>query len=282
MRIADFLITTAVVAGMSGTALAQNSSSAQPVVPDTATISETTLAQTPITAELVAIGVSNTSNKAFAQAPPATPITPSSSGAYSNHWFASGYLGTRFGGGNESDLQDALGVDIENGSNTSVNFGGEVGYVWSGFGAEFMGNYSPNFELNNALLQRRPNVSSYMFNGIYAVPFSSNTAAHPFVSGGIGTVRIRSTVFTIDPTTTLLNINDITTERASGGQFGWNVGGGLYAYNGPWGLRADLRYFKATTDDNPVLGETLHDEFLRVALSGLSYWNFNFGVAFRW
>jgi hypothetical protein len=284
MRIADFVITAAVVAGMSGTALAQNSSSAQPVAPDTAATSSTTLAQTPLSAELVAVGVVKTSGQAFAQAPAATPVSPSSSAPYSDHWFASAYLGTNFGSGGGTELLDNNGVEIDNnngGSTTSVNFGGEVGYVWSGIGAEFMANYAPNFELSNALLDRRPKVSSYMFNGIYAIPVGTEHTFRPFVSGGVGSVHISADIFTIDPTT-VLNIATLGTERVSGNRFGWDVGGGLMAFNGPWGLRGDLRYFKATSDNTVVIGETIGDQFLREGLGGLSYWNFNFGVAFRW
>jgi hypothetical protein len=53
------------------------------------------------------------------------------------------------------------------------------------------------------------------------------------------------------------------------------------AFNGPWGLRADVRYYKASTDNN-LLNGTLAGVVFQRQLSGLSFWNANFGVAFRW
>src|SRR5262245_19230533 len=116
MRTANFVVTAAMVAGLSGTALAQSAPSPQAVTPN-------------------------------------APATTSSE--HVDHWFASAFLGSNWGGG--SDFDDVTNIDRETGSTASVNFGGEVGYVWNGMiGAEFLANYSPNFELDNVLLERRP------------------------------------------------------------------------------------------------------------------------------
>jgi hypothetical protein len=240
MRIREFVITAAVAAGLSGTAFAQ--SPAQ---------------------------VANTQIET------------------ADHWFASGYLGSNFGSGGSVALTNlnngntTNGTEIDRGSQVSINYGGEVGYAFGGrFGAEFMANLAPNFELSDTLLQRRPSVSAYMFNAIALMPTRGEHRFSPFVSGGIGAVHLKSTIFTVDPGATSVNINTLTTQDTGGTQFGWDIGGGLFAFNGPWGLRADVRYYRATTNNNNDI--TVNGIFLQRELSGLSFWNANFGVAFRW
>jgi hypothetical protein len=93
-------------------------------------------------------------------------------------------------------------------------------------------------------------------------------------------MHLASTVFTVVPVPGA-NLNTLATTGVSGTEFAWDLGGGLYAFNGPWGLRADVRYFKASTGNN-TSDTTLNGLFLHRDLSGLSFWNANFGVAFRW
>ena len=219
-----------------------------------------------ITATLVA-GVSGT---AVAQ-----PGTQNTGPETRDHWFASAYLGSNFGGPSATlpNIVNLNSNDVDTGSSASINFGGEVGYAWGGaIGAEFMVNHAPNFEIGNVLLVRRPSVTSYMFNGLAAIPIRGGyTRFRPFVSGGIGSVQLRSTIFVLDPQSAA----PIDTTESNGSRFGWDLGGGVMGFNGAWGLRGDVRYFKATSQDNPV-------EFFQQELSGLSFWNANFGVAFRW
>jgi len=252
MRIADYVIAAAVVAGLSGPAAAQSTTTAGQPAPQPATN-----------------GQSSTTT---------TPTTPSTYSDIGN-WFASAYLGSNFSPGGSSAFDTNL--ELDTGSNTSVNFGGEVGYAFSGmFGAEFMLNYSPNFELNDTLLQRRPRVATYMANGIAAVPIGGDHRFRPFVSGGIGAITMRATTFTSEP---LLgtDVSTLDTTRNTKSRFGWDLGGGVMAFNGSWGLRGDVRYYKATTDDNLNDG-TIEGLFFQRELSGLSFWNANFGIAFRW
>jgi len=233
---------------------------------------------------ITAAFVSGLAGPAFAQSssnviPPAT--VPANNGPIDDHWFASAYLGPSFGQGGTSAFDNVSNLDINN-NNIGINFGGEIGYVfYGGIGAEFMANYEPNFLLEDTLLQRRPNVSNYMFNVIAAIPVDTDHRFRPFVSGGIGAVAMHSTIFTVDPALTNANIATLGTTTASHSSFGWDLGGGVYAFNGPWGLRADLRYFKANTDNNLADG-TVQGVFFERELSGLSFWNANFGVAFRW
>jgi hypothetical protein len=243
MRLAHFVITLAVVAGLSGTARAQSSPNTQQVT---------------------------TTN-------PATPYSEPG-----DHWFASAYLGSNFGSAGSTNLNNLANLDLDNGGKTSINFGGEIGYVWGGaWGAEFLANHAPSFEISDRLLQRRPSVQTYMVNALAALPIGAERKFRPFVSGGIGGVSLRSTIFTIDPSTTTVDLATLGTATSSRTEFGWDLGGGVYAFNGPWGLRGDVRYYKATTDNN-LNNNTLEGLFLVRNLSGLSFWNANFGIAFRW
>src|SRR5262245_46137717 len=74
---------------------------------------------------LVVAGLSST---ARAQSPSsAQPVTQPAT-AYSepaDHWFASAYLGSNFGSGGSSNLENLANLDIDNGSTASINFGGE-------------------------------------------------------------------------------------------------------------------------------------------------------------
>ena len=80
MRIVDFILTAVVVAGVSSTALAQNSSSEQSAAADATATSVTTLTQIPPSAQLVAYSASKKSGTAAAQVPASTPVSPTSSG----------------------------------------------------------------------------------------------------------------------------------------------------------------------------------------------------------
>ena len=204
----------------------------------------------------------------------------------SDHWFASGFLGSNFGSGGSTSLTNTTTGQTINGfssgNNLSVNFGGELGYVFGGWiGAELMANWAPNFELNDALVSRSPSVSAYMANGLFLVPTRGEHRFSPFVSGGVGAIHLATSVFTVPPGATSVDITNLPTENVGGTEFGWDIGGGLFAFHGPWGLRADVRYYKATTGNN-TSDITLNGLFLQRDLSGLSFWNANFGVAFRW
>jgi len=206
-----------------------------------------------------------------------------------DHWFASGFLGPNFGSGGSVALTNPnTGTTVngfETGRDLSINFGGEIGYAFNGsIGAEFLGNWAPNFQLSDALLSRQPSVSAFMGNALYVVPTSGEHRFSPFVSGGVGAIHLASTIFTVvpavNPLATAVPISALTTQDVNGTQFGWDLGGGVFAFSGPWGLRADVRYYRATTNTNNDL--TLNGQFLQRTLSGISFWNANFGVAFRW
>ena len=86
---------------------------------------------------------------------------------------------------------------------------------------------------------------------------------------------------------------------ASQTKFGWNLGIGASAFGaGAFGVRGDVRYFRAGSSSNSdgvfnsddVLEDALDgvlepgtaDSLTRELLSGIAYWRANLGLAFRW
>lgn len=253
MKLRSFVI-TAVVVGLSGPAFAQTGSGQQ------------TAANTPAS-----------------QAAAVTTTSDNPRG-----WMASGFIGTNFNSSRSSGIDLANLEDLNANNSTSVNFGGQVGYLARGvIGGEFLADFSPSLgTFDNVLFQKSPDVNSYMFNLIAVAPFGHAHSYDPYISGGIGAVTLNSTIFTTDPTRAA-NLNALGTETISGSRFGWDLGGGVMAWSEKnWGFRGDLRYYKTSTND-PGNNFDLNDigdgtEFTRLELAGISFWKANAGIAFRW
>src|SRR5215468_10380815 len=123
-----------------------------------------------------------------APAPTQPPLPDATNARQPNdsYWTASGFIGSNFGAGANS---------------ASVDFGGQIAYLYRGLiGAEFLGDFAPNFHINNALLADNPNVNSYMANVIGPVPIGSEATVQPYVSGGLGGIQLRSDMFNIAST----------------------------------------------------------------------------------
>jgi hypothetical protein len=241
MRARGYVIAAALVAGLSGTATAQ-----------TTTTTTTTTNQ------------------------PATVSTrPVNAGETRSHWTAAGFVGSNFG---------ATADD------PSIDYGGQIGWLWHGIiGGEAIGDFAPKFRVDNALLAENPHVNSYMANLILALPLGSQGQFQPYASGGIGAIHVSSKVFQLLQPTQLpaqsdLGVNPISdnpTETASQARFGSDFGGGVMGFVGNFGFRGDVRYYKATTNNN--VNETgITDVVTANLLSGLDFWRANLGLAFRW
>lgn len=250
MKLAGFVI-TAVVAGLSGPAFAQTGSGQQ-----------------------------------SAANPPATQAVANTPSENTRTWMASGFIGTNFGSDRSTNVDLSSIEDLDSNNSTSVNFGGQIGYVARGvIGGEFLMDFSPGLGgFDNLLFERSPDVNSYMFNLIAVAPFGHAQSYDPYVSGGIGAVTLDSTIFVTDPTRTPLAA--LATQTASGSKFGWNIGGGLMAWSEKnWGFRGDVRYYATRGSDADVfdlnnIGDG--DVFSDIELSGISFWKVNAGLAFRW
>jgi len=220
--------------------------------------------------------------------PPPTPIAAVSERTYP--WMVTGFLGSSFST-SFSSIQTAtaaanipVGVDTADGGLTA---GFQIGYLRRYLGGEFIGDFAPTFRMSSLLLADEPAVNSWMFNVIGAVPLGSEDRFQPYGSIGIGGITMRSQTFassaipviTVDGTLAQ-SLDTINTTRTA---FGWNVGGGFFAYANRWGIRADARWYKAQTfSTNNLNNGTVQSDFTQALLSGLSYWRANLGVSFRW
>jgi|WetSurMetagenome_2_1015567.scaffolds.fasta_scaffold32725_2 hypothetical protein len=203
--------------------------------------------------------------------------------SFNSEWIASGFVGGNFG---------------QNSLSSSVDFGGTLGYLYRGIvGAEFLAGFSPRFKLDR-LLTGDSNINNYMANAIVAVPVGALGGFRPFVSGGIGAITMSlndNAVYPFgpggaNPIINTSNNNSVFDPNAK--HLATNIGGGVMAFAGRWGVRGDVRYFSAvgTSDTTTVLntagvpvnangGATLKDNSL---LNDVSFWRANIGIAVRW
>jgi opacity protein-like surface antigen len=202
-----------------------------------------------------------------AQPQTAAPVTYGYGGSEYGPWLASGFVGSTFNQNSDTNLNI---VD-----ESSLTFGGQIAYLWAGkIGAEFLADFSPGFKVNTLLLADDPNMSSYMANVIAVAPFGYGKHIQPFVSGGLGAVRLSADV--------LNNPLLINSDTTSGHDTRWgaNVGGGLMAFANTVGFRADIRWFRTATDEH--LTSNVVDQIAGSFIDDLSFWRANVGVAFRW
>jgi opacity protein-like surface antigen len=192
-------------------------------------------------------------------------------------WIASFNVGNYFdaSAGVENEFLDTQ-------INKSIAFGGQIAYLWrSNVGAEFLADFAPTFKVPSLVISDHPSLSAYMFNAIYGFNVGRLGRFRPYISAGIGAINMSADLLTID--TNLIQ----STISASQSRFGGNVGVGGFGYVGRVGVRADIRWFKASSDntllDLDVLDNTRFDDANRlVELSGIKYWRSSLGVAFRW
>jgi hypothetical protein len=192
-------------------------------------------------------------------APAAVPVANSSIIAtVPSQWIASGFVGSNFGA---------------SANQASASFGAQIGYLYHGYvGGAFLADFSPSFRIDNALLASHPNVNSYMANVIGALPLGADGQYQPYVSGGLGSIQLRSDV---------LNVSTPGSVSSDQAKFGGNLGIGITGYEGNVGVRADVRYYHAF-NTSTVAQANPADAFAQGLLSGLSFWRANVGVALRW
>jgi hypothetical protein len=198
--------------------------------------------------------------------PPSTATTqPTYVGETVSHWLASGFVGGGFSAKGDSP-------NIDSNSAQSVDFGGQIAWLWKGIvGPEFIADWAPNFGVTSAFIDGDTRVANYMFNAIGAYPLGADGQIQPYVSGGYGRMRMSADFRT----------GNGNTESQSNGGWGGNIGGGVLAFTGSnWGVRGDVRYYRARTENN--FSGTASDQFFQSVASGLSYWNATGGVSYRW
>ena len=224
--------------------------------------------------------VSGLSGTAVAQTPPPTPVAQAiapadNAGLTRSHWLASGFVGSNFGSTNN----DVVDVD----RSMSFDFGGQVGYLWRGVvGGEFLANFTPSFGVNTVgALFDNPMVSSYMANAVGALPLGAGGQFQPYISGGFGAIQMRFADGIVG-SGILVNgvVTTVTTSSVSQTGGGSNIGGGIMAFVGKVGVRADARYYHANTF---TLDATNFANLVTQSLlSDLNFWRADVGIAFQW
>jgi len=202
------------------------------------------------------------------------------------------------GVGSSSALASSVGgVATDTSSDSSLDFGLSVGYLWRSIaGAEFLAGFTPNFNLANTFLasDATPQVNTYMVNAVGAIPIGTDRF-QPYVSGGFGGITLRGATAAsgLTPTgstsaTSGNAVSDVFNPDESRG--GGDIGAGIMAFAGGWGVRGDLRYFRAFSSDSTSVaattttgsGSTGTTTTVSGLLPGLDFWRANIGVAFRW
>ncbi len=197
-------------------------------------------------------------------APPATPVADERDlDNMPNEFVISGFVGGSF-------ARSAL--------NTSVDFGGTFDYLHSGaFGAEFLAGFAPKFKLDR-LAGAESDVNNYMANVIAAVPVGYFHAVRPFVSAGVGAITLSQNNNSNQSPIVQATANLF---QPSETHFGGNIGGGIMAFTGAYGIRADVRYFSALGHKNASSPSTAVPGTLLSVLDDVSFWRANVGFAFR-
>ena len=141
-------------------------------------------------------------------------------------------------------------------------WGANAGFMGAGIiGAEVDFGWAPN-----AFDEPTDNhIMDVMGNLIVGVPIggTSGVGVRPYLTGGLGMIQTKIA-------------SDITgIPDTDNKDFGFNVGGGLMGYfSDHIGLRGDLRYFRAFSDNN-------FDSLLNADLGGFDFWRGSIGLVIR-
>ncbi len=196
-------------------------------------------------------------------APQATVDTDEDLNSLPNEFIVGGFVGGSF-------ARSAL--------NTSVDFGANFDYLHNGaFGAEFLAGFAPRFKLDK-LAGADSDVNNYMFNVIAAVPVGEFHAVRPFISAGVGALTLSQNTNTsnngvVNATSALFQPSET--------HFGGDIGGGLMAFTGAVGIRAEVRYFSSLGHKNANGPAGAVPGSLLSVLDNTSFWRANVGIAFR-
>jgi opacity protein-like surface antigen len=182
--------------------------------------------------------------------------------ASAQNWFFSPFVGANFGGqANFGDFDDT-----EDEIERRLDFGASVGWNPGIVGFEVDFGYSPNFfqetrgtgnfEFGDS------NVTTLMANILVSAP--AGTGIRPYASGGLGLIRSR--IGDAEDLFDDLTANDL----------GLNLGGGVNGqFTDNMGIRGDIRYFRALSDNEP-------DNNLDLGLGSFDFWRGTVGLTFRW
>lgn len=181
-------------------------------------------------------------------------------------WLFTPFIGGNWG--NSVTFTDISG-DFEDEFEKRLNFGASLGWMGAGIaGFEIDLSYSPNFfettiggsdfEFGDS------NLTTLMGNIVLGAPIGGQTGPgiRPYVAGGVGLIKSNlggpDDLFEIDST-----------------DWGFNAGGGVTAFlSDNFGIRGDVRYFRALQDDEP-------DGEFDVTMTDFNFWRWSVGASIR-
>jgi hypothetical protein len=190
------------------------------------------------------------------------------------HWIATGFIGSSFSASGDLPVQSDTG-------DGGITYGFNVLKMWGYAGAEVLADFAPTFKMASLALSDHPSVNSYMLNLIIKAPFGSEGQFEPYISGGLGWLTMSTTTFTVIGNT--IQTASLATVNDTQSKFGTDIGGGFFIFPSKWGIRADVRHYRASTFDAEKLQNgTFANDFTQSLVSGLTFWRANLGVAYRW
>jgi hypothetical protein len=221
-----------------------------------------------------------------AQAPPPPPAPVAVNREASPMWIVTGFIGSSFSsnGANQTPLANA--ILSTNTTDGGLAGGAQLARFWGGYlGAELIADFGVS-QTTSRFLSTDPNLNSYMLNAIVKAPFGGVGRFEPYISGGLGAISMRSSTFTVVGSTTITGnlVPTLSTVNTTQTKFGTDIGAGFFAFANKWGIRGDVRHYRASTFDQDKLqnGPTFADDYTQSLLSGLTFWRANLGVAYRW
>src|SRR5262245_5021278 len=200
--------------------------------------------------------------------PPPPPPLPAPTTTY-RPFVASAFIRSSFSTSSNTVLQT---LNTDNNVPAGLTYGAQAGYLWHGIvGGEFIFDRAPDVGFDSILLASQPHVNSYMGNVIGAYPMGDDGRYQPYVSGGFGAIAVHGNFFTLpDGVGNRIEVQD------NDHRFGGNLGGGMFAYVNRFGVRGDVRWFRASNSSSPA------DFGARALLTDLHFWRGTLGLAFRW
>jgi hypothetical protein len=211
-----------------------------------------------------------------AQAPPPPPAVVIVEEKPANHWVATGFIGSSFSANGDLPFL----ADTTDGG---VTFGGQLAKFWGYGGLEIISDFAPTFKIQSLALADHPSVNANMLNLIVKGAWGSESQFQPYISGGLGWITMRTTTFTIIGENLPINNVALATVDNTQSKFGSDLGGGFFVFASKWGIRGDVRHYRASTFDAEKLNNgTFANDFTQALVSGLTFWRANLGLAYRW
>ena len=171
-------------------------------------------------------------------------------------WYVAPYVGGQFSSGSQGGSAFAPALDSER-----WNVGATGGWTRGWWGVDADLGYHPEFFDDGGGFLTEASLLTLMGNAHVSLP--GRARLRPFASGGFGFIQPN-----LAEPGNLFRVDDM--------KFGWNAGGGVVTMiSERIGIRADVRYFRATDDQSATNG-------FGIRFDGFDFVKTSVGVAFSW